>query len=91
MGFNPPLSGILSILRLRVTTGLYDDKHACNDVGEYIIHAYMRLLSDMTLYIKRLLIQGQTKDRHSLGINYVRRDYIASLATQEMISCKEMM
>ena len=45
----PPFpSGILSTLGLRVIGCLSDDEHVCNDAGDEIIHAYMRLLSDST-------------------------------------------
>ena len=44
VGSPPPLIGILNTLRLRVPSGLFNDKHACNVMGKYIVHLYVQLL-----------------------------------------------
>ena len=85
----PTSSGILSNLRLRMSSGLSDNQHALNDSGYEIICAYMRLLSDKNPYIKIKLIQGWMKDIHSMGTNYARRAYYYSLETRWAIYRKE--
>ena len=53
VGFKaPPTRDVLITLILLVPGGLSDDKYLCNDAGDEIIHAYMRLISDKTPDIK---------------------------------------
>ena len=59
----PPLIGILNTLRLRVPSGLFNDKHACNVMGKYIVHLYVQLLYNSDENVKWQLIPERTKDR----------------------------
>ena len=52
VGFQPPLSGILVTLILCVPGSLFENEHIYNDAGDDIIHAYVRLISDMNPNIK---------------------------------------
>ena len=44
----PPERYPINILRLRMPSGLTENERACADAGDDIIHAYVRLLYDMT-------------------------------------------
>ena len=86
--FQPPPSGILIILRLWVPSGLYDDKHAWNDAGDEIKHAYVRLLSESTPKTNKKSYKKRTKHRNVPGTQFYRRAYVDSLETRGTIYCK---
>ena len=62
-------------------------KHACNESGNDIIHAYLQLLSDTTPNIKLQLIQKLIKYRLSMHQASIG-SYVASLETWGTISHK---
>ena len=75
----PPLSCILfTLLDYRCPMVLADDKYACNDAGDEIIHAHARLISNNNYNIKHCLIQQQTKDR-LLGTNQLEGHMVPHL------------
>ena len=47
VGFQNTPSDILITLRLWVTSGLSDNKHACNDADDKIMHEYVKILSNI--------------------------------------------
>ena len=85
VGLHPPpphpLSGILVTIRLRFPIGLSNNEHSYNGVGYDIIHAYVRLLSDMTSASNDNSYKKKTKGRHYPGNQFPRRYYVVLFAT----------
>ena len=86
----PPLSGILVNIILRFSIGLSNNENSYNGVGDDIIHAYVRLLSDMTSASNDDSYKKKRREDIIRATNFLEGTTLSCLQHEGKFTVKEM-